>query len=307
MGNSLLYTKIKTFLVNPSVLGIKIIQFLSPLFSDKLYIRLLFRMRAGYRLDLKRPETFNAKLQWLKLYYRAPELTQMVDKFEAKKYVKTLIGDEYVIPNLGVWDCFEDINFNELPNQFVLKTTHDQGGVVICRDKNKFDASEAKAKLNKHLGRNFYLKYREWPYKNVKPRIIAEKFITMPVDLDLKDYKFYCFGGKAKIVFVASGRHSTNTTFDFYDIDFNHLDITRPRVNQSKEGNAVPENYEKMVELAERLSRGLPHVRVDFYNIGGSIYFGEFTFFTGSGMKPFHPRKWDYIFGDFLKLPVHDN
>src|SRR5699024_3177599 len=276
----------------------------SPLFGDEIYIKMLFRFRAGYKLDFKNPQTFNEKLQWLKVYYRNPLLTQLVDKYEVKGYVKSLIGEKYIIPTLGVWDSFDEINFDQVTNKFVLKTTHDQGGVVICTDKATFNYKKAEAKLKKHLKRNFFLKYREWPYKKVKPRIIAEAFIGNGEDLDLKDYKFYCFNGKAKILFIASGRSSEQTKFDFYDIDFNHLNIQRPNTINSKEGNEIPKGYSTMVVLAEKLSGNLPHVRIDFYNMNGIIYFGEFTFFTGSGMKPFYPKKWDQILGTYIELPI---
>jgi len=293
--------RIRTFVKKPRVLLIKFVQFLSPIFGDKCYIKLMFRLRAGYCLNLTNPQTFNEKLQWLKLYYRTPEQTKMVDKYAVKSYVNEKIGEEYTIATLGVWDSFDDIDFNLLPNKFVLKTTHDQGGVVVCIDKATFNYAQAKTKLTYHLKRNFYLKFREWPYKNVKPRIIAEEFIG-DGEMDLKDYKFYCFNGKAKILFIASGRGGRQTNFDFYDIDFNHLDIKRPNTVQSKEGNKIPENYRKMVELAETLSGNFPHVRVDFYNLEGKIYFGELTFYTGSGMKPFYPKKWDYTFGSWIDL-----
>lgn len=305
MGNTynVLIRKINTVIKKPQTIFIKILEVLSPLLGDKIYIEILFRLKVGYKLNLNNPRTFNEKLQWLKLYYRNPKLIQMVDKYEVKVYIQNTIGEEYVISTLGVWDSFDDIDFENLPDKFVLKTTHDQGGVVICEDKNKFNYSGAQHKLNKHLKRNFYLKYREWPYKDVKPRIIAEEFIGED-SLELKDYKFYCFNGEAKMVFIASGRNTMEKKFDFYDIHFNHLDIKRANTIQSKEGNQIPENYYKMVELAESLSSGLPHVRVDFFNIDGKIYFGELTFFTGAGMNPFYPEKWDYIIGDWIDLKL---
>src|SRR5690606_18779811 len=235
-------------------------------------------------------------------YYRMPEQTKLVDKYAVKSYVKEKIGEVYTIATLGVWDSFDEIDFDQLPDKFVLKTTHDQGGVVVCVNKEIFDYNKAKKKLTYHLTRNFYLKFREWPYKNVKPRIIAEEFIGDGKS-ELKDYKFYCFNGEAKLLFIASGRGSRQTKFDFYDIDFNHLDIQRPNTVQAKEGNEIPENYTKMVELAEILSADFPHVRVDFYNLEGKIYFGELTFYTWSRMKPFYPKKWDYTLGEYIKLP----
>lgn len=281
---------------------IKTIMFLSPVLSDKTYTKLLFRYRAGYVLNLNNPRSFNEKLQWLKLYYRKPIMTSLVDKYEVKRYVKEKTNEQYIIPTLGVWHHFDEIDFHKLPNKFVLKTTHDQGGVVICEDKNTFDKDSANKILTKHLKRNFYKIYREWPYKNVLPRIIAEKYIDS--EEELVDYKFYCFDGVPKVLFVSSGRQGGSKVFDFYDIEGNYLDVCRPNTINSKRENIIPENYPLMLEIAEKLSKGFPHLRVDLYNLNGRVYFGELTFFTGSGMKAFIPSKWDYIFGSYIKLPL---
>lgn len=297
-----LFRKINTLFKKPKVIGIKIIQIISPLLSDKLYLKLLFPLKVGYKLNLENPQTFNEKLQWLKLFYRRPDLSRLVDKYEVKNHVKSLIGDQYIIPTLGVWNSFDDVNFNQLPDKFVLKTTHDQGGVVICTNKTTFDYKKAEVKLNRHLKRNFYLKFREWPYKNVRPRIIAEKFIEDSGSSDLKDYKFFCFNGKPEILFVATERQRGSVKFNFYNMDFEPLDIIQA-YPKSKKIIEKPENFELMKNLARKLSKGLPQVRVDFYNLGGDIIFGEYTFFHHMGMVPFHPKKWDYILGDYIKLP----
>ena len=272
-------------------------------FSDKRYLKLLFPMSVGYKLDLKAPKTYNQKLQWLKLYDRRPEYTQMVDKVEAKKYVASIIGEEHIIPTLAVYDSVEDINFDALPIQFVLKCTHDSGGIVVCTDKSKLNKKQALSILRHGISRNYYYHNREWPYKNVKPRIIAEKYMEDESG-ELKDYKFFCFNGEPKAMFIASDRFDKNqeTKFDFFDMDFNHLPFTNGHPNSSKIIKK-PEGFNEMKELATKLSKGIPHVRIDFYDIKGKIYFGEITFFHWSGMKPFEPIEWDSIFGSWIVLP----
>lgn len=272
--------------------------------SDKKYLEMRYKLRFGKKLDLENPLTYNEKLQWLKLYDRNPEYTKMVDKYEVKKYVADKIGEEYIIPTLGVWDKFEDIDFDKLPDQFVLKCTHDSGGIVICKDKSNLNKEKAKKKIEKGLKRNYYWSSREWPYKDVKPRIIAEKYMVDESGYELKDYKFFCFDGKVKVLFIATDRavEGEETKFDFFDENFVHLPIKNGHENADKE-LACPEGFEKMKELAEKLSQGIPQLRVDFYNINGQIYFGETTFFHWSGMVPFEPEEWDYKFGEYIKLP----
>ena len=271
---------------------------------DEEYLRLLFRFRMGYELDLDNPKTFSEKLQWLKLYNRKPEYTLMVDKYEVKSYVAERAGKQYIIPTLGVWDCFDDIDFNKLPNQFVLKCTHDSHGLVICKDKNQLDIKASKKRLTKALQRNYYYELREWPYKNVKPRILAEKYMEDEETHELRDYKFFAFDGVVKAMFIASDRQTKGeeTKFDFFDTEFNHLPFTNGHPNADVVP-AKPKSFEEMKELAGRLSKGIPHVRIDFYEVNGQVYFGECTFFHWSGLQPFVPEKWDKIFGDWLKLP----
>lgn len=270
--------------------------------DDKTFLKLKYRIRFGKKLDLENPKSFNEKLQWLKLYDRNPEYTKMVDKYEVKKYVDDIIGEEYIIPTLGIYDKFEDIDFDSLPNQFVLKCTHDSGGLVICTDKSKFDKKTAKRKIEKCLKREYFFNTREWPYKNVKPRIIAEKYMVDESGYELKDYKFFVFDGVVKSMFIATDRNSNHETcFDFFDRDFKHLPIKNGHPNSNKE-ITKPQNYERMIELAEELGKGIPQVRIDFYNINGKIYFGEITFYHWSGLKPFEPEQWDYKFGEWIDL-----
>ena len=414
---------------------------------DETYLKWVFPARVGYPLNLKNPQTFNEKLQWLKLHDHNPNYTKMVDKVEAKKYVANIIGEEHIIPTLAVYDSVDEINFDELPRKFVLKCTHDSGGIVICKDKETLNKKDALEKLRKGLKKNFYWENREWPYKNVKPRIIAEQYMTdgddelkdykvfnfggepkiieidynrfkghlrtlydtnwekinavikfptdqnrdfdkpkvldelltlskklsmgiphlradfyivdnkiffgeltffhgsgmehiTPVAFDnqmgdwivlpipnmeggaifskkniyvyirqierleeLKDYKFFCFNGEPKFMFIASDRFTPNTEtkFDFFDMDFNHLPFLNGHPNASVP-ILKPRNFEEMKKLASNLSKGIPHVRVDFYNIKGKIFFGEMTFFHWSGFVPFEPEEWDIKFGDMLKL-----
>lgn len=271
--------------------------------SDKKYLELRYKYIIGKKLNLENPVTYNEKLQWLKLYDRKPEYTKMVDKYEAKKYAANIIGEEYIIPTLGVWENVNDIDFDALPNQFVLKCTHDSGGLVICKDKSTLDIENAKNTLEHFLHRNFYSIHREWPYKNVKPRIIAEEYMEDESGYELKDYKFFSFDGNVKAMFIATDRNAeTETCFDFFDRDFNHLPVLNGHPNTTKEIHK-PVNYEKMIELAEKLSKNIPQVRIDFYNINGKIYFGEITFFHWSGLKKFEPEEYDKIFGDWITLP----
>lgn len=268
---------------------------------DELYLKILYRYKMKKKLNLNNPMTYNEKLQWLKLYDRNPDYTKMVDKYEVKNYVKDIIGEEYIIPTLGVWDRFEDIDFNKLPQQFVLKCTHDSGGLVICKDKSKLDIDVARNKINHCLKRNYYLNTREWPYKNVKPRIIAEKYMVDESRTELKDYKFFCFDGEPKSLFIATDR-GIDTKFDFYDMSFEHLNFRNGYKNSNKEIKC-PKGFEKMKELSMKLSKGIPQARIDFYDINGKVYFGEITFFHWSGLTKFDPVEWDYTFGSWIKLP----
>ncbi len=278
---------------------------LYPLIPDKLFLQLLYRRVFDKELNLENPKTYNEKLQWMKLYGRDPLYTKLVDKYEVKKWVADKIGDQYIIPTLGVWDSFDDIDFEALPNQFVLKCTHDSGGVVIVKDKSKFKINDARRKINTCMKRNYFWDGREWPYKNVKPRIIAEKFMSFG-DVsknDIPDYKFYGFDGKVTALMIATDRQSGHTKFDFFDRDFNFLPF-RWGHDHAVLRPSKPENYDQMIEIAEKLSVGFPHVRVDLYNINGKIYFGELTFTHWSGFCPFEPEEWDYKFGSWITLPT---
>lgn len=274
------------------------------LYGDELFLKMMFPLRVGYKLNLDNPKTFNEKLQWLKLHNRKPIYTKMVDKVEAKEFVANIIGEEYIIPTLGVYDSVDEIDFDKLPDQFVLKCTHDSGGIVVCSNKSELDIEEVRNKLRKGLKRRYFYQNREWPYKQVKPRIIAEKYMVDESGYELKDYKFFCFDGKVELLFIATDRGSKTeeTKFDFFDADFNHLPFTNGHPNATKP-SVRPKGFDKMKEIAAILSKGHPHLRVDLYDINGKIYFGELTFYHWSGMTPFVPIEWDYKLGDMIKLP----
>ena len=277
---------------------------MSHIIPDALYLKLRYWKVFHKPLNLKNPKTFNEKLQWLKLYDRKPEYTRMVDKHEAKQYVAERIGEQYIIPTLGVWDSFDEIDFDSLPDQFVLKCTHDSGGLVICTNKAKLDLEMARQIIVASLNRNYFWANREWPYKDVKPRIIAEAYMQDTSTAELRDYKFFCFGGKAKLLFIATDRQTEGeeTKFDFFDMDFNHIDVRNGHPNA-----AVPPEkpvcFDEMRTLAEKLSAGIPQLRVDFYEVDGKVYFGELTFFHWTGLVPFKPEQWDYTFGEWIELP----
>lgn len=280
----------------------KIVHYSANFLSDENYLKVLFYHCLGYKLNLNNPKTFNEKLQWLKLNDQHEEYSKMVDKIEAKKYVASIIGEKYIIPTLGVWNTVEEIEWNLLPNQFVIKSSDDSGGVIVCKDKTTLDIEKAKKKLQR---KNNYYKYnKEYPYRNLKHRIIAEKFLEDESKYELKDYKIFCFNGEPRLLFVATDRlkKEEETKFDFFDTDWNHLPFTNGHPNNP---NPIekPRNFNEMLDIARKLSVGIPQVRIDLYNCNGTIYFGEITFFHWSGTKAFEPKEWDYKLGNMINLP----
>ena len=273
--------------------------------SDEDFLKRKFRALMGYELNLENPQTFNEKLQWLKLHDRNPEYIRMVDKYEVKQYVAGIIGEEYIIPTLGVWNSFEEIDFNKLPNQFVLKCTHDSGGIVICKDKKAFNIRSAKDKINKSLKRSYFYYGREWPYKKVKPRIIAEPYLTDESGIELMDYKFMCFQGVPKIILICKDRFTeTGITEDFFDSNWNHLNFKRLEHECSKEEIVKPRELDELLNISVELSRNIPFIRCDYYIVQEKIYFGELTFYPASGFEPFDPPEWDKKLGDWIQLPA---
>lgn len=302
-----MWKKIKNYVKNP----LKVFVFVQnrcnyKILPDSCYIKILYKIRTGKRLNLKNPRSFNEKLQWLKLNYRNKELGIFVDKYNVKKYVGDIIGNEYIIPTLGVWDKFDDIDFEMLPNKFVLKCTHDSGGVSICKDIHCFDKQNAKRKLEKAMNTDYYVKNREWPYSCVKKQIIAEKYIEDDSNNgNLLDYKIMCFNGKAKCSFVCTRRFTNEQMrVTFFDRDWKKMPFERYYHSEDKEIKK-PESYELMLSLAEKIATAtkLPFARIDFYEINQKPLFGEITLFPGSGMEPFMPDKWDYILGKWINLP----
>ena len=275
---------------------------------DKTFIRWTYYLNHGRALNLDNPQRYTEKLQWLKLYYRDPVWTKMVDKYAVKELVSERVGEQYVVPCIGVWDAPYEINWDALPNQFVLKTNHDSGnnGVFIVKDKSKIDRSRLIHRISKSLSTDTSRAGREWPYRNVKRCVFAEKYLEDATG-ELRDYKFFCFDGKVKYLFIATERQSGGEVkFDYFDADFNHLDITQ-RHPMSGKAIEKPKMFEQMKELAAKLSKGLPEVRVDLYEVDGQVYFGEYTFFHHGGIAPFHPDEWDFIWGGQIVLPTQNN
>ena len=275
------------------------------LLPDEMFIRLNYLRRMKQWPDLKNPTTYNEKLQWLKLHDRQPLYTQLVDKYAVRRFVAERIGGENLLPLVGgPWDSFDEIDFDALPERFVLKCTHDSGGLLICRDKRALDREKARRRIAQSLGQNFYYHNREWPYKDVRPRIIAEAYMEDASTSELRDYKFFCFGGEPKMLFVASDRQTAGeeTKFDFFDMDYNHLDLRNGHPNAAVPPEK-PAQFGLMRELAQKLSQGIPHVRVDLYEVNGRVYFGEMTFYHWSGMVPFDPPEWDERLGSWIRLP----
>ena len=270
--------------------------------SDKAFIKAVYRAKFGKKLNLKNPKTFNEKLQWLKLNDNYPKYAKMVDKYEAKKYVGDIIGEEYIIPTYGVYDNFDEINFDSLPNSFVIKCTHDSGGVAICKDKKTFDKKSAREKIEKSLKRNYFNEGREPVYKYVKPRIIVEKYMEDKKQKEIVDYKFFCFNGEPKIMYISDGSHTENQSIAFFDMDYNLLDIEREDYKKMVDIPLKPKNFEKMKEFSRILSKNMYHLRVDFYEINGHLYFGELTFITCSGLIPFKKQEYDELLGSYLDI-----
>lgn len=285
-----------------------IVERMASIIPDAAYLKLVYRIRVGKKLNLKTPTSISEKLQWLKLYNRKAEYTKMVDKYEMKAIVAEKIGKEHVIPALGVWDSFDKIDFSELPEKFVLKCTHDSGSVIICTDRSKFDKKRARKKLESALKRNYFWGGREWPYKNVTPRIMAEPYIEGLGNPDSIEYKITCFDGKLGFSTICTGvAHSTLNVRknDFYDKDFNMLPFWAFYKHSENPITEKPDVLDEIIDYAEIIAEGVPYLRVDFYVLDGNVYFGEATFFTWSGFLKFEPKDedWDKKLGELLKLP----
>ncbi len=275
---------------------------------DKTFLKIQYRLSLHKKLNLKNPKTFTEKLQWMKLYDKNPVYTAMADKYAVKEYVAEKIGEEHLIPTLGVWDSFNDIDFSKLPRQFVLKCTHDSGSIVICKNKADFNIKAAKKKIDKHLKMNHYNAHREWPYKYVKPRIIAEKYLEQEDGAGLIDYKFFCFNGNPLFLYVSQMSHSRQQKLQFFDIDYKPLEFSRFDYKPFQILPPKPSNFDEMVSISKKLARDIssPFVRIDLYSISGQIYFSEITFTPCSGLLSFEPEEWDKKLGQMWDLAGHN-
>lgn len=272
--------------------------------NDRLFIKVKYRLFLEQKCNLDNPKTFQEKLQWIKLNDRKEIYHQMVDKVEVKKFIAEMVGEEYVIPTIGVYDRFEDIDFDALPNEFIIKNTHDSGSYYICTDKSKLDKEAAKEKLDVHKDNDYYIYHREWPYKGLKHRIIIEPLLHDDSCPYLRDFKFYTFNGEPKLFYVTSDKGmGLPTKQDFFDCQGNHLEIQDIHYPNNPQTPSLPINLEKMVEFSRILAKDTYHLRVDFYEVNGLIYVGEMTFFEGAGFCAFTPEKYNCILGDWIAIP----
>lgn len=272
--------------------------------DDEKYLKRLFKLFTGDELNLDNPQTFNQKMQWLKLYAHKPIYTIMADKYAVKKYVADLIGEEYVVPCLGVWEHAEDIDFNQLPNQFVLKCTHNSGkGRCICKDKSKLDLRKVRRDIANGLKEDYYRPGRDKQYRDIPKKIIADKFLDDGVGNELRDYKWWCFNGEP--IYMYCTNKADECYENFYDMDFNPVLINHgfPRLKPEID---KPQEFELMKNLAAKLSQGIPFVRIDFFDVNHHVYFGEFTFFDWGGLRKFGDN-WDYELGKLIQLPEVTN
>lgn len=298
--------KVSNFIKSPLILCDSLVRHLGQRLPDDVYLKLRFLFKMKKRLNLKNPKTYNEKIQWLKIFNHCPEYKKMVDKYEVKKYVSDKIGEKYVIPTYGIWNQLWQIDWDSLPNKFVIKTTHGGGGngVVVCRDKNVFDVERAVNVLKSSLKQDIYKSLREWPYKDMQKRILAEQLLIEEGQQNPHDYKVLCFGGVVKLIEYHEGRFTDNHTQDFYDRDWNLTTITQSGYGKFNTiPSPKPDLLDEMIRLSEILSEGIPHVRVDWYIVNNYLYFGEMTFFDGSGFEPWDNIEDDIMLGDWISLP----
>lgn len=296
---------VKFYLTHPLELFSRIILYIDQHccdVPDKLYLSCFHRYHIHEKLNWNNPQGFCEKLNWLKLYNRNPLYTQLVDKIEVKKYVASIIGDEYVIPTLAVYDFPAEINWDELPQKFAIKCNHDSGSCIVCQDKQRLNRSDVVNRLNYKLNKTWYKLAREWAYKDIKRRILVESLLD-DASGDIKDYKFFCFDGVVKALYIVSNRQDSNikTTSDFFDENFNRIPV-KCHFENSEHLPEKPHNFELMKELAAKLSKGMPHVRIDFYEANGKVYFGEYTFYTFGAEEPLRPKQYELLFGSWINL-----
>lgn len=292
-------------ILHPTLILKFILGRIAPYVGDKKYVLWKYRLNMGEKCDLEHPKTFQEKLQWLKFNDRKPIYHQMVDKAEVKRFISERIGEEYVIPSIGVWEHFEDIDFNIFPKEFIIKNTNDSGTYFICTDKDKLDKNEMIKRLSVTWGKDYYYASREWPYKDLRHRIIAEPLLHDETSNVLTDYKFFTFNGEPKFYYTTSDRGSkSGLKEDFFDINGKLLEFNQEGYKNNPQTPPIPKNLEKMVEFARILAKDTYHLRVDFYELGDRLYVGEMTFFDGGGFCPFSPRKYNRIIGNWIKLPI---
>lgn len=272
---------------------------------DKTFLRIHYFATTGRMIHFKNPKGYNEKLQWIKIYDRHPEHSRLVDKLTVREHIKEVWGEEHLFPLLGYWKSFEEIDFSSLPNQFVLKCNHDSGSTKVIRDKSALtqkDMEQLRKHFRRRLDRDFFYAGREYPYKDLPRYIMAEQLMINADEphKSIEDYKFYCFNGEPKLMFVVTDRY-TDCRIDFFDMDFRHLEIMQSHPNAEKVIKK-PEMFEEMIDIAARLSRGIRQVRIDLYELNGKLYFGEYTFFDGGGFQLFHPEEWEQRLGDWIDL-----
>lgn len=296
--------KIYRVIKNPYILISKLIKGRFKFIGDKTYLSILYRASLNEKIDFQNPLTYNQKLQYLKLNDRESFYKKMVDKYEVRKVIEKIIGKEHLVKCYGVWNKVEDINFNILPDKFVIKCTHDSGSVIIVRNKNDIDLKKVKKKVNKWLKKDYFWVSREWPYKNIRPRVIIEELLEAEENDQIRDYKFFCFSGVPKYLYIASDRNKgeKHVKFDYFDIDFNRLDLVQTSHPNSKVSPKKPKCYNQMTSIASKLSKGIPHVRIDLYEVKGKVYFGEFTFYHHGGFVPFEPPTYDRLWGEQIDI-----
>lgn len=297
--------KLLSYLRHPKNIGFALLYHSHGFLPDELCIRWQYRLFVGRKLNLKHPKRYTEKIQWLKLYYHNPIIPSLVDKITAKEYVSKLIGEEHIVKTYGVWNSFEEIDLNALPDRFVLKTNHTGGGegIILCKDKSKLDIEKAKAILKRCLGLNMYNSTREWPYKTIKPQIVAEQLLETSDGSGIQDYKFYCFDGIPRVLLIASNRFSTHN-YNYLSMDFCPLPIVSC-CGEPIDASLLkkPDNFEEMKHIASVLSKGFPHVRVDLYDIENVVFFGELTFFDSSGYDNMSSDAVDVEWGKWITLP----
>lgn len=280
---------------------------------DEEYLKKLYKVKVGRELNLENPQTFTEKLNWLKVYDHNPRYTMLADKYQVREWVAETIGEEYLVPLLGVFDSADEINFDLLPDKFALKCTHNSGeGMCLCRDKSQLDTDNVVRRLNIALKKNYYQAGREWAYKNIVPRIICEEMLECErVDElfnTIINYKFYCFDGEPRFLYVAidntENGKKNGTKLNILDLNWEKTPFYRTDHAPINDEIKKPADFDKMIDISRKLAAGFPFARVDLYYVNDKIYFSEMTFCPGAGIAPFFPQEWERKIGDWITLPI---